>query len=131
MINPSKRFSAVILLSILATLPAVAVAEDASSQPAEQQAVHHPAPPPGGQGDPRQQMQQMEQMQQVMGPMMGMMMGHMIEGMSKAMARPEVAANFAAFARNYYQALVKQGFTEEQAMKIVTSAGIPSVGGKQ
>ena len=63
--------------------------------------------------------------------MMGMMMAQMMEGMSKAMAKPEVAENFATFMRNYYNSLIKQGFTQDEAMKIVTSSGMPSMGGKQ
>ena len=66
-----------------------------------------------------------------MGPMMGEMMSNMLKSMSKTMAEPQIAQNFATFTRNYYQALVDRGFTEEEAMKIVTSTGVPSMGGKQ
>ena len=49
--------------------------------------------------------------------------------MSKTMAEPQIAQNFATFTRNYYQALVDRGFSEEEALKIVTASGLPSMGG--
>lgn len=67
-------------------------------------------------------------MQQMMGPMMGQMMSAMMEGMAKTLAQKEIAENFATFTRNYYLALVSRGFTEEEAMRIVTTTGIPSAG---
>lgn len=71
-----------------------------------------------------------EMMQGVMGPMMGEMMSSMLKAMTKTMAEPQIAQNMATFARNYYQALIERGFTEEEALKIVTSTGVPSMGGK-
>lgn len=70
-----------------------------------------------------------EMMQGVMGPMMGEMMASMLKSMSKTMAEPEIAQNLATFTRNYYQALVDRGFTEEEALKIVTSSGFPTLAG--
>lgn len=69
------------------------------------------------------------EMQQLMGPMMGEMMSGMLKAMSKTMAEPQIAQNFATFTRNYYQALTDRGFSEEEALKIVTSSGLPSMGG--
>ena len=71
-----------------------------------------------------------EMMQGVMGPMMWEMMSSMLKSMSKTMAEPQIAQNLATFTRNYYQALMDRGFTEEQALKIVTSTGLPNLGGK-
>ena len=68
------------------------------------------------------------EMQQLMGPMMGEMMSGMLRAMSKTMADPQIAQNFAAFTRNYYKALIAQGFSEEEAMKIVMASGLPSMG---
>ena len=70
-------------------------------------------------------------MQQMMGPMMAQMMTTMVEAMSQTFAKKEIADNFALFTRNYYLALVKNGFTEDEALKIVISSGLPSMGGKQ
>jgi hypothetical protein len=72
------------------------------------------------------------EMEQMMGAMMAPMadmMGLMLEGMAKTVAKPEIAENFAAFTRNYYLALLARGFTEEEALKIVTASGLPSTGG--
>ena len=69
------------------------------------------------------------EMQEMMGPMMGEMMSNMLKSMSKTMAEPQIAQNFATFTRNYYQALTDRGFSEEEAMKIVTASGLPSMGG--
>ena len=70
------------------------------------------------------------EVQQIMGPMMGEMMSSMLKSITKTMADPQIAQNMATFARNYYKALIERGFTEEEALKIVTSTGIPSMGGK-
>ena len=123
----AKKIGIMYLLMVLPIVSGTVVyAEDASQ--GTEQSWPEAAPSKGERQSPEEMRQQMEQ---VMGPMMGMMMGQMMEGMAKSMAKPEVAQGFAAFTRNYYLALVKQGFTEEQAMKIVTSTGFPSMGGKQ
>lgn len=82
--------------------------------------------------DPQVRQREAQQaMQAMMGPMMAQMMTTMVEAMSQTFAKKEIADNFAAFTRNYYLALVKNGFTEEEALKIVISSGLPSMGGKQ
>ena len=43
------------------------------------------------------------------------------------LAKPETAERLASFAKNYYDALVKKGFTKEQALEIVIEAGIPTM----
>jgi hypothetical protein len=85
--------------------------------------------PAGGNRQPTAE-EMREMMQGVMGPMMGEMMSSMLKAMTKTMAEPQIAQNMATFARNYYQALIERGFTEEEALKIVTSTGVPSMGGK-
>ncbi len=72
-----------------------------------------------------------QMMQGVMGPMMGEMMSSMIKSLSKTLAEPQIAQNYAAFTRNYYQALIDKGFTADEALKIVSSVGLPSVGGSK
>jgi len=68
-----------------------------------------------------------------MGPMFGNMFGNMMtsmyEGMLVVLERPETAERMAAFTRNYYEALVRRGFTREEALRIVATVGIPSMGG--
>ena len=44
-----------------------------------------------------------------------------------ALAAPEISAQFAKFVRNYYEALLDEGFTAQEALEIVTATGIPSI----
>jgi len=62
------------------------------------------------------------------GPAMGSMMENMMVKMFQVMSRPEVAEGLATFTKNYYDALLKKGFTKEEALRIVVSVGMPSVG---
>src|SRR5213083_779049 len=64
---------------------------------------------------------QMAQTSAMMGPMMEAMM----EGMLRVMARPENADRLATFTKNYYDALIRKGFTKEQALQIVIATGMP------
>ncbi len=113
-----------LILGCLSVFSGAAAAQSEHSGKDGMQTQQQGGQPPS----PEMQQQQMQQMEQVMGPMMGMMMGQMVEGMAKSMAKPEVADYFAAFMRNYYQALMKQGFSSEEAMQIVISSGLPSIG---
>jgi len=60
-------------------------------------------------------------------PVMGDMVGTMMNGMFKELARPESARRLAAFTRNYYEALLEEGFTEGQAMEIATAFSVPNL----
>ena len=71
----------------------------------------------------RQQMQQMPRM-------MSDMMRQVMQSTTAALADPQTAQNLARFTRNYYTALVAQGFTEEQAMRIVSNVGFPMLPGR-
>jgi hypothetical protein len=62
-----------------------------------------------------------------MGPMFGNVMSNMFEGLTTVLARPEVADRLAAFTRNYYEALVRRGFSPEESLRIVAAVGIPSL----
>ena len=46
-----------------------------------------------------------------------------------ALSKPEAAERLATFSRNYYDALIKKGFTKDEALRIVLSVGIPQSGG--
>ena len=52
---------------------------------------------------------------------------NMIEGTLTVMARPETAALLASYVRNFHQALVAEGFSEEQALEIVIGVGLPTI----
>ena len=71
------------------------------------------------------QFAQMAGMFDQMGPMYESMMQAMFEGTLKMLERPETIDRLASFARRYYEALVRQGFTKAEALSIVTGAGIP------
>jgi hypothetical protein len=65
-------------------------------------------------------------MMDAMEPMFANMMETMFEGLVNVLSRPDVADRLAAFARNYYDALVRRGFTADEALRIVTAVGIPT-----
>ena len=89
------------------------------------------AAPAGREPSPEEMAQAQAMMEQMMVPMMGQMMSVMLESMAKKLAEPQIAQNLATFTRNYYTALKDRGFNDEEAMRIVTSTGFPTVGGKQ
>lgn len=61
-----------------------------------------------------------------MGPVFGNMALSMLQARLAALADPKTTEQLAKFSRNYFNALVAQGFSEDQALKIVTSVGVPS-----
>jgi len=69
-------------------------------------------------------MAQMAGMFTQMGPMYESMSQAMIEGTLKALEKPETIDRLARFARRYYDALIKQGFSKEEALEIVAGAGL-------
>jgi hypothetical protein len=71
----------------------------------------------------------MGQVEMFMGPMMGRMMENMVEGLLTALAKPDNAERLATFAKNYFDALKRKGFTDEQALRLVAAVGFPSIGG--
>jgi hypothetical protein len=68
------------------------------------------------------------EMEMLMGPAMGQMMQGMMDAMFMVLAKPETAERLASFTKNYYDALVKKGFTKDEALRIVSSVGMPSMG---
>jgi hypothetical protein len=71
----------------------------------------------------------MEQATTMMIPMFGRMAEVMVEGTLKTLSKPENTDRLAAFMRQYYDALVKQGFTKGEALQIVIAAGLPTAPG--
>jgi hypothetical protein len=43
-----------------------------------------------------------------------------------ALAKPETAEKMARYVKNFQNALIKEGFTKEEALKIVTSMPLPA-----
>jgi Spy/CpxP family protein refolding chaperone len=72
-------------------------------------------------------MAQMTGMFTQMGPMYESMTQAMVEGTLKAFEKPETIERLARLSRRYYDALIKQGFTKEEALQIVAASGIVSV----
>ncbi len=52
----------------------------------------------------------------------------MYDGIFSYLAEPETAKKLARFQKGYYEALIEEGFSKEEALKIICSTGIPSVG---
>ena len=68
---------------------------------------------------------------EMMAPMMGRMAEASLAATLAALSRPEAAERLATFSRNYYTALVKKGFTKDEALRSVTSVGVPMFRGGQ
>lgn len=58
---------------------------------------------------------------------MDFMMQKIIEAMLQKMAEPQMADYMATFKWNYYNALIKKGFSKEQALQIVISTEFPKM----
>ena len=124
--NKRSKLAALLAVSLLAGQAGTALAAESETQTKQQSAsttqpvsVSVPKSPTP---------EDMQKNLQAMAPMMGTMMTMMLESMAKKLAEPQMAEYYATFMRNYYLALVKQGFTEDQALKIVSSTGLPSTG---
>jgi hypothetical protein len=71
--------------------------------------------------------QQMYQQQiQLMTPLYGYMAKAMIEAQLEVLANPATAEKLATFTKNYYDALIKKGFSRDEALKIAMTAGFPA-----
>ena len=64
------------------------------------------------------------------GPVFSALMGGMYGGIVEYLARPETAAKLATFAKNYFDELIKRGFTREEALLLVRGVGIPGPMGR-
>ena len=62
-----------------------------------------------------------------MAPMYEAMMQAMMDGTLKALERPENIERLAVFMRRYYETLIKQGFSREEAFQIVAGVGVPAL----
>jgi len=62
-----------------------------------------------------------------MGPMYQNMMQAMVEGTIKAFEKQETIDRLARFSRRYYEALMREGFSKDEALQIVAGAGIAAM----
>ena len=106
---------ALVSVVLLAVAPALALGQQPSPTPTRRDT------------SAAAQMQQVMGMVNQMGPMYETMMKSMIEGTLKALAEPENVERMAAFTRRYYEALIKQGFTKDEALQIVAGVGVPAL----
>ncbi len=63
-------------------------------------------------------------------PMMGQMMMAMMNAMLDVAAQPETAEKMATFSKNYFDALMRKGFTRDESLRIVMAARLPSMPGQ-
>lgn len=131
--NKVLTLTAVFLFS-LSGIPWAQEGESAGSGSGGSGEIAGPYSFPGRGGPTAEQIEkQKEEMKKMMGEFMKSFadwMGLLVEGMARSMAKPEIAENYATFTRNYYQALVTRGFTEEEALKIVIGSRHPSLSGQ-
>ena len=78
------------------------------------------------QPSPEQVQQMMEATFSSMVPYMAKMVEAMIQSQLRVLAQPESAAQMATYIRNFYLELVKQGFSEAQALQIASSVSVPN-----
>lgn len=102
----------VVFVVLMLLISSVAVAGNKKTSAAEEQAT-------------------IRQSMQMMTPMLGQMAKSMMEAELNILAAPDTAKKLASFTKNYYDALIRQGFTKEDALKITMSAGIPKLSGMQ
>ncbi len=74
---------------------------------------------------PDQQQVMIQQQMNAMTPMFGQMMRVMMTATFDVLSQPESAEKLASFTRNYYDALIKKGFSKDEALKIAMSVGMP------
>ena|SRR6185437_16533728 len=101
------RLAPLVVASLLLTMPAAAQ-QPTQGAPADSAALSR-----------------MAGMFNQMGPMYETMVQAMFDGTLKALERPETVDRLARFARRYYEALMKEGFSKDEALAIVAGAGIP------
>lgn len=70
--------------------------------------------------------QAMSGMMSQMNPMYISMSKGMVEGTLQALEQPATVDRLAAFMHHYFEALVKAGFSKDEALQIVVGVGLPT-----
>ena len=78
------------------------------------------------QPSPEEMKQLMEMSFGAMVPMMGKMAEAMIDAQLRVAEKPETAASLAAFKKNLYAPLIKQGFSRKEAFDIMLNTAVPA-----
>lgn len=98
----------ILIIAVILMVWGVAIAEEKKMTPEETQA-------------------QVQQTMQMMTPMFGQMMKVMMEAQLEVLANPASADKLASYTKNYYDALIKKGFSKEDALRIVLAVGFPAL----
>lgn len=88
--------------------------------------AHAQNPPQQKPPSPDEMQKIMEVTMGAMIPVMGRMTEAMIEAQLRVGERPETAQRLAVFKRNLFEALLKAGFSSEQALQITLATSLPS-----
>lgn len=68
----------------------------------------------------------LDEFRRAIAPMTRLLMETVTEAWLDMLEKPETAQRIAAYTRNYYEALIQEGFAREEALQIVSSSNIPS-----
>ena len=115
-----KRAAMILLFSLFCASTVCAAEEPATPKSADQQEATDDMPNP----------QEMQDLTMAMAPALGMMAQNMMDGIYTGLAKPDTAKKLAKFMRNYYEALVAEGFSKDDAVQIIKGFAVPSMGGK-
>ncbi|MGD9366907.1 MAG: hypothetical protein PVH87_14495 [Desulfobacteraceae bacterium] len=66
-------------------------------------------------------------MSKEMTPMFGNMVESMMQGKLRVFAQQETTVLLAKFVKNFYDSLIAEGFSKEEALQIVTGFGFPAI----
>jgi hypothetical protein len=110
------------LIRVALTVATAAALAAAAAAPARAQNPPAAAPAPAGHLDSLRAF--LPQMAQLMAPLASQMSVNMMDAMLTVLERPATAERLATFTRNYYEALVRRGFTREEALRIVIGRGV-------
>ena len=108
----ARSATTLLLATLIATVSGLACAQANQAKPS-----------------PEEMKKMMEASMGAMAPAMARMTEAMIEVQLNAAAKPETAQRVAAFKRSLYEALLKSGFTQDQAMQITVSTPLPAAAG--
>jgi hypothetical protein len=119
-IKKSMWILMVIVVSMMYGNIVMAAEDSGGSKQIDQKVVQENKPTP----------QEFQDLSMAMAPAFGMMAQNMMDGIYTGLAKPETAKKLAKFMRNYFDALIAEGFTKEEAIQIIKAFAIPSMGGK-
>ncbi len=109
---------AMLVVSAMCGATALAAEEADQPKPTEQKETRESKP----------NAQEMQDLTMAMAPALGAMAQNMMDGIYTGLAKPDTAKKLAKFMKNYYEALVAEGFTREEAIQIVQGFAVPSIG---